>query len=422
MHECLFCNVSFSKLQYLKKHEKTAGHIAAVASGGKQKKTFFCPLCNYSTDLKSNFAIHEKSTKHLSKTQASETPEEFFCSLCDVRSRDKADYLRHLKTKRHRQLFDISLDNKPEKFEHLIDDLFCYLKAQKVPFEERKELDGLVLTPKNVPSYVGDNERFLLWIKGTLESLNHRFSEKDGICSFVWPTHRYKLSNKDFALLVLSLVSKIFNDRVDRTTKEIFRYNESLPKCKKHRLLAISSCDDCVFPAKLGATKESLDSVAQKLFLWLNSARQDREVCGGYRKWWKEGEEFKKAHSEVFAEEISLEDMELLRDNVETMSEDDFFRVLSKFSCFHRDPKFKKDGDISSLSFLRIIGERISKEIRDETNPAKKQGKHLFSVSFFARSNLVKENIFLSRFGFEKRTKFSERVIKQTQVLWRTLL
>ncbi|AEA07265.1 hypothetical protein LAU_0415 [Lausannevirus] len=422
MYGCIFCNVSFSKPQYLRKHEKTTGHIIAVASGGKKKKTFFCGLCNYSTDLKSNFAIHEKSAKHLTKTQVPDASEEFFCSLCDVHSRDSANFSRHLKTKRHRQLFDISLDNKPEKFEHLVNDLFCYLKTQKVPFEERKETTGLVLTPKNVPSYMGDSEKFLLWMKNSLESLNHRFSEKDGVCSFIWPTHRYKLSNKDFAFLVLSLTSKIFNDRVDRTKKEVIKYNENVQQCEKHKLLPIVSCETCIFPAKLGATKESLDSVTQRFSFWLRSAGQDREVCEAYWKWWKEGEEFEKTQSEVFAEEIGVDNTDFLRDNAETMNEDEFFDVISSFSCFCKNTSFKKDGTVAALSFLRTVGEHVKKEIQEEADAVKKQGKQLFSVSFFARANIVRENIFLSHFGFEKRTRFSTSVVKQTQSLWRTLL
>ncbi|AHA46190.1 hypothetical protein ISTM_292 [Insectomime virus] len=417
MYDCLVCSVSFQKLSYLKKHEKTKGHLRILSMDNtKERKKYFCESCNYSTNIKRDYVIHNDSAKHMAKKGVEEEIIPYFCSFCDVLSRDKANHSRHLKTKRHTAMVDISLDLPEEKLEHVIKDLVLYFTGNRAPFEERMVLEKRLLKPKQIFVRTGNTEDFLSWVKLVLDDVVHRFEEREDGCYFIWPNHRYTLSKRDFAKIITHVTSDVFEKRVFLTREKVEQYNK-LVQCGRHGQYFVNTCPNCTPPVLFDVSDRQIQEIREELAKHKKSISETgidaRLFCMAYWNWWS-GDSLRERRQKLSqAIELSVEELDMISTgSAETMQEKTFVSLLGKFKC-KNSKKHRTNKNLYVLSFLDAVEQYVKSESKKDGTPSEKQSRALFCVSFCARLHLIKENIFLSHFGFERRKIISQDVLDQ---------
>jgi hypothetical protein len=62
------------------------------------KELYFCEICDYSTQVKTNYNYHMESVKHKNK---SKLMNRFKCDECSFNTNDSSNYKKHLHTKKH---------------------------------------------------------------------------------------------------------------------------------------------------------------------------------------------------------------------------------------------------------------------------------------------------------------------------------
>ena len=99
------------------------------------RKEYFCELCNFKTNLKENFRVHNTTKKHKKKVYEAK---EYKCELCYYSTSLQQNFLKHLETQKHKSRTnqeeeEIDSDNDKETIKMLVDEI-------KGKDEEIKEL------------------------------------------------------------------------------------------------------------------------------------------------------------------------------------------------------------------------------------------------------------------------------------------
>lgn len=413
MYKCTICCTDFQKASYLKKHEKTKGHLEKERNGQGQRKKYTCEDCNYSTDVKRDYLSHNISARHLAKKEPEPEKEytSYLCSPCGVLSRDKANYSRHLGTKRHSAMADASVDLPEEKLRHVIEDLVLYFTGNRPPFEERVLENKRFLRPKQIFVPTGNTEDFLCWMKLVLDDVAHRFEERENGCWFTWPNHKYTLSRRDFAKLIICTTSDIFEKRISLTRKKVEQHKET--QCTRHGEYFKNTCSDCTLPVlfdvsnkQIQETREELARHRKNIF---ETTMEARLFSMAYWKWWSHDSGSNRKNS-LTETELTVENFVMEATTAETMDEKTFLSFLGKFT-YKKARRGNKS--VRTVSFLDSVALYVKSESKKGGTPAEKQSRALFCMSFCARLYLIRENIFLSHFGFERIKAASQSVIDQ---------
>lgn len=161
---CEVCQKTFGSLAYLKKHEQTKKHRETLLCP-KNKKKFFCEMCNYSTDIKCNFNIHISSQKH-KNVQLIKEQESYNCLPCKVALRDRTDFERHKRTKKHIFLTDSFHDMERSKLDILVSDMVLHASRKyPIPLEQSSNEKIRIMRPDCSLCFHTDTNGYLAWVK-----------------------------------------------------------------------------------------------------------------------------------------------------------------------------------------------------------------------------------------------------------------
>ena len=87
------------------------------------RKEYFCELCNFKTNLKENFRVHNTTKKHTKKVYEAK---EYKCELCYYSTSLQQNFLKHLETQKHKSRTnqeEIDSDNDKETIKMLVDEI-----------------------------------------------------------------------------------------------------------------------------------------------------------------------------------------------------------------------------------------------------------------------------------------------------------
>lgn len=360
----------------------------------KEKKKYFCGICKYSTDIKCNYETHLESKRHKVLEKKLVPPEEsFYCASCGITLRDKTAYERHTSTKKHEFLLDASKDLPKDKLEHIVSDVVLYIVGGQMPqYDTNTVSSEKSVKPRNLLVNTG-TESVLMWMKETLEPINHRITERDG-CSFVWPNKRYILSRKDFAYFVVSASSKILRSRIESAKKEAERLTETGERAS----LGLGNFNEAKF-------NEDID---KRLSTITEGTTVSRALCDGYWFWWVKGKSFREERNKLSS---SLFFFSELPSGVGACSKpmefEKFVKEVKKMRFTISGETLSKN--VQTLCFL----EKLDRLCMEEMSVASREGipseRCVFVFSLRGRISLIHENLFLSHFGFTKKSQMTKR-------------
>ncbi|AHC55179.1 zinc finger protein [Tunisvirus fontaine2] len=429
---CDVCQKSFASKVYLKKHQSTKKHLERLKNP-VVKKRFSCDVCNYSTDVKCNLKSHLLSSKH-KKTVEETQQKDYVCGLCDVSFRDALDFDRHSKSKKHFRLLDISLDMSENELKYLIRELTNYMtRGGKYELEQNPYLkERNIAKPKVLFFYSERDEKYLGWIKDVLSPISDRIFDVEGKCNIVWPNHRYIISTKDFARLIVSVFSEVVERKILQAEKETEMLNLER-RCEVHKEAEPIYCTRCGPKVELELCGFDLQkhqkNTRERLRVILSECPSARKSATGYWEWWKREREFTKKVKEL--EGLDVEVLNPIKKGrrictPQKMSELDFVEFLREECTFFSYTPLHPDRQIKTLAYLRKIrnmwsvselgffGCHMSEEEKKE-----RQERTIFYSSLCWRINSVERNIFLSFFGFEKESRFSREVSGVVSKVWK---
>jgi hypothetical protein len=107
------------------------------------RKEYFCELCNFKTNLKENFRVHNTTKKHKKKVYEAK---EYKCELCYYSTSLQQNFLKHLETQKHKSRTnqeeeEIDSDNDKETIKMLVDEIKGKDEEIKGKDEEIKDKD-----------------------------------------------------------------------------------------------------------------------------------------------------------------------------------------------------------------------------------------------------------------------------------------
>lgn len=423
---CQTCRMNFLSEKLLKKHEKTKLHVETLKSQGKHR--FFCELCQYGTNVKCNYKSHVSSKRHLNILRKFEHEELHHCDVCDISSRDKQNFERHLKTKQHKYLFDKTLDMPREKLDKIIGELVTYISesAELVPGEVFKEKKR-ILKPPGASSYYATGEKYLIWMKSMLSPIHHRFSLEGNECRFFWPSHRYILSKRDFAYMVVSVSSKVFEKKIFKACEEAKKLNVNRA-CEKHERPR-NCCHNCLLETVVDMgkyEKEAYEKImSEKLWTIMDGTKTSRIFCFGYCQWWFDEQKYSSEFERCLGERLIFGNELLGREHVsfKEMSDIEFLGYLKLAKC--KSARKPSNDRMSTAIFFRKLMEFItpsntttSGAETERADITKNMYEALFYSSFCEKAHCITDNIFAAQFGFERELAISTKAKEIISNLW----
>lgn len=427
---CEICQKSFGSLAYLRKHEQTKKHKETLICP-KNKKKFFCELCNYSTDIKCNFNIHISSQKH-KNVQLIKEQESYNCLPCKVALRDRTDFERHKRTKKHIFLTDSFHDMERSKLDILVSDMVLHASRKyPIPLEQSSNEKIRIMRPDCSLCFHTDTNGYLAWVKNILEPFAHKFSEQNGTCRFVWPNHPYLLSKRDFAYIIVSASSRILQEKI-KYAREQAKYLNSVLGCEQHRKDPKKWCEQCLPEVRLELfgfdEQKHSENVSERLRTILSNTTSSRESSLGYWKWWREEGEFSE-QMRILESLSSTSIKETIQGEgrfpVKKMTETEFMEVLRRTSYRTKgtdgfNKKIKTLVFLENIRKLAVPPKFDPYRIKTEREVIDKQcSASAFYFSLCSRITSVEKNIFNSYFGFEKESRFSKEVEETVEEVWK---
>ena len=140
---------------------------------------YICKYCNYQTDKKTSFTLHNSSAKHKQNVTSPDNPfNQLWCMKCNIEYTSKSNATRHKKTCRKQILEKQVINDNPHPPE--VVDLVNKLKVNEYLAQDFKQKNKS-LTAKNAELKQQDliRENDMLKIKLALEEANKLIVQKE---------------------------------------------------------------------------------------------------------------------------------------------------------------------------------------------------------------------------------------------------